>query len=147
MSWSISCLAFTILVFLISCWCILNQHYNPTSSYSTMAVLKISWLEFFNSLSEIEFVNCLMICSGWFDIEWILSSLSLGFLHGKWVLFCRFSEMWMSILKNQTHVKVGNTSEFSFGIYWWTFKYKKKLRTLKKWKEEKKLLEISLFHT
>ena len=87
-----------------------------------------------------------MICSGWFDNEWIQSSLSLGFLHGQWVLFCRFSEMWMSILKNQTHVKVGHTSEFPFGIYWWTFKIKKKIRILKKWKKKKNCWRYHFTH-
>ena len=27
--------------------------------------------EFFDSLSEMEFGNCLMICGGWFYDEWI----------------------------------------------------------------------------
>ena len=76
-----------------------------------------------------------MICSGWFDNELIRSSFSLGFLHGQWVLFCRFSEISMSILKNQTHFKVGHTSEFPFSIYWWTFQNKKKSEF---WKNEKK---------
>ena len=42
--------------------------------------------------------------------------------------------------KNRTHVrKVGHTSEFPFGIYWWTLE-NPKIRLLKKWKN---LLEIS----
>ena len=98
-----------------------------------MAVLKISLIEFFNSLSEMEFCNRLMICSGWFGSEWIQSSLFLGFLHGQRVPFYRFSVTWMSILKHETHVKVGHTSEFPFGIYWWTLE-KPKNQTFEKMK-------------
>ena len=87
-----------------------------------------------------------MICSGWFDNEWIQSSLPLGFLQGQWVLFCRFSEMWMSILKNQTHVKVEHTSEFPFGIYWWTFKIKKKNQNSEKMKKKKKIAGDIISH-
>ena len=73
-----------------------NEHYNPTSfsasSYSTVAVLKISCLqEFFDSLSEMEFGNCFMIYGGWFDDERMESRLSLGFLYGLEVPFPRFT--------------------------------------------------------
>ena len=45
--------------------------------------------------------------------------------------------------KNHIHVKkVGHTSEFTFGIYWWTLK-NPIIRILKKWK---KVLEISSFY-
>ena len=42
------------------------------SSYPIFAVVKIFQLEeFFDSLSEIESGNCLMICGGWFRDEWM----------------------------------------------------------------------------
>ena len=87
-----------------------------------------------------------MICSGWFDNELIRSSFSLGFLHGQWVLFCRFSEISMSILKNQTHFKVGHTSEFPFSIYWWTFQNKKKSEFWKNEKKKKIAADIIILH-
>ena len=46
--------------------------------------------------------------------------------------------------KNPTHAKkVGHTSEFMFGIYWWTLK-NPKIQNFEKWKH---LLEISSFYT
>ena len=48
------------------------------SSYSTFTILKTSWLKkFFDSLSEMEFGNCLVISGGWFDDEWMESNFSL----------------------------------------------------------------------
>ena len=45
-----------------------------------------------------------------------------------------------------THMqKVGHTSEFPFGIYWWTLKNLKNQNFEKKWKKKKKMLEISLY--
>ena len=41
------------------------------SSYSTFAVLKIWLEEYSDSLSEMEFSNCVMICGGCFDDEWM----------------------------------------------------------------------------
>ena len=52
----------------------LQPDFFSASLYSTFAVLKISWLEeFFDSLSEMEFGNCLMICRGCstFEDEWM----------------------------------------------------------------------------
>ena len=47
------------------------------------------------------------------------------------------------IIKNHTHVKkVGHTSEFHFGIYWWTMK---NLKNQNFEKMKKKLLEISFY--
>ena len=56
------------------------------------AQLNISLLkEFLDGLSQMDFGNCLMICGGRFDNEWMNCSLSLGFGTGD-VSFCRFSE-------------------------------------------------------
>ena len=50
----------------------LKPDFFSASSYLTFTVLKMSWLEeFFGSLSKMEFGNCLMICGGWFDDEWM----------------------------------------------------------------------------
>ena len=47
------------------------------------------------------------------------------------------------IIKNHTHVKkMGHTSEFHFGIYWWTMK---NLKNQNFEKMKKKLLEISFY--
>ena len=47
-------------------------------------------------------------------------------------------------LKNHTHMKVGHTSGFPFGIYWWTVKNPKNqnFEKMKKKKKKKKSLEI-----
>ena len=84
--------AFAFLFFLSCCWCISNQHYNSTSlerlRFSFRCSKNVSVRRIFGSPSEKEFGNCLMICGGRFDEEWMYSSLSLDFLHGP---FCRLS--------------------------------------------------------
>ena len=51
-------------------------------------------------------------------------------------------------MKNYTHVKkVGQTSEFPFGIYWWTLKNQIKSEFWRNEKKKKKMLEISSFYT
>ena len=50
----------------------LQPNFFSASLYSTFPVLKISWLDdVLNSLSDMEFGNCLLICSGWFKNEWM----------------------------------------------------------------------------
>ena len=52
------------------------------SSYSAFAILKVSCLEKpFDSLLEMEFGKCFMICGGWFADEWMCISVSLGFFY------------------------------------------------------------------
>ena len=51
-----------------------------------------------------------------------------------WIIFfIRYSRLfWIYILKNLTHAeKVGHTSEFLFGTYWWT--WKTTIKKLLKW--------------
>ena len=93
-------------MFLICCWCISNEHYNQNAlahhRISTFAVLKFFWLdEFFDSLSEMEFGNCLMIWVGvditQLVIKFLVSTIFRFSVTSRKSTSLRF--VWMSIPK------------------------------------------------